>query len=199
MTVVAAVARDGHVTMAADTCTNYAGTDLCGAVKIRTLRWTSPSGPDAALIAASGNGALAAVAAREVRLSTDNGAVPDASNVAAVQSWADEIATAVAEVMAKQSPPILDENRIDGALLLGWSGHLFYLFTHQAARVPDGVAALGTGTDVALGAMHTALDAGASPESATTGAVLLACQLISGCRVDASGPLVRSWPEASDA
>jgi ATP-dependent protease HslVU (ClpYQ) peptidase subunit len=180
MTVVAAIARDGEIAMAADTATNYCGTRVDGAVKVRRIDVAG----EAALIAAAGNGALLPVILRNLKVD----AQPDPGDA---QQWTDEIAGAITDICAAQTPPLLEDGeRIDGALLLGWRGQLWYLFTHQATLVADGVAALGAGCDTALGAMHASLDRGADVEESTRTAVRLACRFAEGCAVGESGPLV---------
>lgn len=178
MTVIAAVARDGHVVMAADTATNYVGTRIDGAAKVRRVDlWGEP-----VLLAASGNGALLAVIARELPAS-------DPINGSG-QEWADEVASSISEILAAQAPPLLEDSSIDGALLLGWRGRLCYVFTHMATFVPDGIAAMGAGTDLALGVLNAALSRGADPEEAAREAVMLACRHAEGCGVGVAGPLV---------
>lgn len=178
MTVVAAIARGGAIVFAADTLTDYSGTLIDGAVKVRRIDVGGVPG----LLAASGDGGILSVAARNLKLSA-----PPAGDT---QEWADAAATAVSEVMDGQTPSLVDERRIDGTFLLGVGGQLYYLFTHQAVRIPDGVAALGPGCDTALGAMHSALSFGAGPEEAVLGAVALGCRFAEGCAVGPGGPTV---------
>lgn len=184
MTVVAAISHAGRIVMAADTATNYSGTYVDGAIKIRNLQ----VGDQPALIAASGNGAILSIVERHLKLDH----APDPVDTGDVQKWADATATAISELCAGQTPPLLEENRIDGAFLLGWAGHLIYLFTHQAVLVPDGIAALGSGCDVSLGAMHVAMKHDTAPDVAVVDAVHLACRFSEGCGVGPGGALVRS-------
>jgi len=174
MTVVAAIARNGHVVMAADRQTSYQQQAVYGAKKIRRL--TAGSGE--VLIAASGNGALPNVVARHCKLDH----APDAgATLSELQEWADVVAEAATEVLANAQPPLLEQGSIDGTLLLAARGHLFYLFTHQAAHAADGVAALGSGSEVALGAMHAALRHGDEPLDAVLLGVELGCTFMDGC------------------
>lgn len=191
MTVVAAVARDGQVVMAADRQTNYENQAVFGARKVRRLA----VGEQVALIAAAGNGALPNVLVQHLEIKT---ATPVLSaDLAEVQDWADVVASAATEVLAECTPPLLSTDSrdasqaIDGALLLGFAGHLFYLFTHQAAHVPDGVGALGSGSDVALGAMHVALEQLTPEQAAVRGGVELACVFAPYCGLGPGGsPLI---------
>lgn len=184
MTVVAAIARGGRIVMAADRQTNYGVQAIYGAQKIRRLT----VGKDEVLIACSGNGGLLAVLQRNLYDALVGAAVPDAdAELVEVQRWADTIAAAATEVLAATQPPLLEASSdgssqsIDGAVLLGWGGYLFYLFTHQAVLVPDGIASLGSGSELALGVMHTALELGNDPEGAACRAVHLACRFVDGC------------------
>lgn len=186
MTVVAAIARDGHIVMAADTATNYCGTYIDGAVKIRRITLAGQPG----LLAVGGDGALASLVQRNLNTIDEqiNGLDP--------AQQPDAIASAATELAANQNPPILeDSRRLDGAMLLGWRSQLHYIFTHQAAHIPDGIAALGTGCDISLGTMHTALKYGATPEHAVRQAVTLACRYCEGCAVGPDGPHVLRLPE----
>lgn len=194
MTVVAAIAKASRVWMAADTCTNYAGTDMLGARKIRRIT----VGQDEALLAAAGNGAILAAAQRGLDI-TDT---PDPDDDRAVAEWADEVAVSATENLATLSPSLLDEDshdkRIDGAYLLAWRGRLIYLWTHQALVVPPqpshgaAIAGLGVGTDLALGVMHTGLGYGSNPDILVRQAVEQACDRYQGCRVGEDGPLIET-------
>lgn len=62
--------------------------------------------------------------------------------------------------------------------------------TNLATPVPNGVAALGIGSQLALGAMHAALTARVDPLTAVQQAVHLACRYTAGCGIDDTGPLV---------
>lgn len=196
MTVVAAIARDGQVVIAADRQTNYQNQAVFGARKVRRLILGNAR---SALLAATGSGGLLNVLTQHLK--TDDAPPPDA-DLTTAQDWADVIASAATEVLAKTEPALLsteqhDQTRaIDGALLLAHGGRLFYLFTHQACHVPDGVASLGSGGEVALGAMHAALAYGASPDDAAVGAVLLACRFAGYCGLgDGAGPHVMHLDE----
>jgi ATP-dependent protease HslVU (ClpYQ) peptidase subunit len=189
MTVVAALAYADRVVMAADRLTNYGGTGvyMCDNKIRRIVSWNG----EHILIAASGHGAMLAVIGRNLKIES----MPEDSDQDDVQDWADAIANAITELMAQQTPPILhsndgDETTLNGALLLGWRGHLFYVFTHHAVRVHDGIAALGSGADVALGALHASTALEAEALEAVDLAVRLACRLMDGCGIDERGPYV---------
>lgn len=204
MTVVAAIARGGVVTMAADTATNYAGTTVHGARKIHRHRLT---GGEDALFAWSGNGALVPVVARHLKLEA-----PGEDEW--LDDWANAVAGAVTEIAAEATPPLVESSEgtttMDGAGLLGYThggqARLWYLFTHQAVPVAPlsptpssqvAVAALGSGCDAALGALHTEVRLSAHgmhlhPERACVEAVRLACTLAPGCYLTGAGPLVET-------
>ncbi len=157
MTTVAAIAdvSAGWVVMAADTASAYQGTIITGARKIRRLRTSNDVDY---LLAAAGNGSLAQVPSRALTVpSTPDAAGPDE----AWDLWAEAIASAVTEIAADTSPPITmphpdGSTVLDGALLLGCAGRLWYLFTHQALRISEGLAALGSGADIAFGVLACA-------------------------------------------
>ncbi len=198
MTVVAAIARAGRVVMAADWQTGYGGIQaVFGARKVRRLA----VGHDQALVAASGNGALLGVLQRHLTVDA-----PDAAaSLDELQRWADVVASGATEVYAGTEPSLLrgadsdSAASMDGALLLGYRGHLFYLFTHQAVHVPDGIATLGSGSELALGAVHTALGCQVRPIEAVRNAVMLASRFCEGCGLDSRDPLFETLGEAADA
>lgn len=176
--------------MVADTETSYCGSPIYGARKIRRLHFKNTLGE--VLIAGAGNGALGQVLARH--LSIHSAPTSRARKPNAMDDWAETVAEAVAGVLADAKPPLTVAHEggtvLDGALLLGYAGRLWYLFTHMAQPAPDGVAAIGSGSDIAMGAMHTGLAAGAEPLLCATDAVLLACRFAPGVGVDEHGPAV---------
>jgi hypothetical protein len=182
MTVIAAIARDGKIVIAADRYTNYESQAVYGARKIRRY------GPEGKiLIAGAGNLALQSVLSRQLKL--DDAPAVDAG-IDELSDWADTVAMVATEILAGSDPPLLSDHEgqrfIDGTLLLGYAGQLFYLFTHQAAWASDGIASLGGASEVALGVMHTALRLGQTPEAAVVGAVELACHFSPACGLGTS-------------
>jgi hypothetical protein len=193
LTVIAAVADGTTVTMAADTGEPIASTWQGAARKIRRVD-IPHAGP--ALLAAAGAGGGMAVACAWLD-STD--AAADVSHDPAyhrgdLDTWADVIARRLTEACATATPPLTEPDR-DGMTapsaiyLLGYRGKLWHLLAHHALPVPDGIAAIGVGADLALGWM---LGAPLTPPAGlVTGAVLAACQRIPYCTAP-EGPLVES-------
>jgi ATP-dependent protease HslVU (ClpYQ) peptidase subunit len=185
VTVVAALARDGRVVMAADTATQYANTQVRGARKIRRLK---DAGGSEVLLAGSGSGGILAVTAALTIEAMPSGLVAEQI----WDEWADRVASAVTSHLAGQTPPLLrttdDQSQvIDGAYLLAACGRLWYLFTHAAVRVTDGVACLGSGGDYALGAL-CASGRQFPAETLVSEAVMIACKYDPWCAVDSEGP-----------
>lgn len=185
VTVVAAIAREGRIVMAADRATNYQGTGILGARKIARIG----SGPDTMLLAASGSGSLLSL---HRHWQVDSFPEPTAPND--VQAWADACATALTELAANTDPPLIEDGSLPGAFLLGWRGRLIYVFAHQATVVPDGIAALGNGCDYALGYLEAAVRLTSSRDDQVLAemAVMGACEGFDGCRLGGRGPLVES-------
>lgn len=181
MTVVAAVAHDGKVVMAADRRSNYDNQAVYGTRKIR--RYGSEGN---VLIAVCGNLSVQSILRR--RLKVDPPAA--SASIDELSDWADAVALVATELLAGADPPMLGDDGgqrfIAGAALLGYAGQLFHLFTHGAAWASDGIASLGSGAEVALGAMHTSLRLGQTPQDAVVTAVDLACRFSPGCGVTPS-------------
>jgi ATP-dependent protease HslVU (ClpYQ) peptidase subunit len=191
LTVVAALADGQRVVMAADTASNYAGTQIQGARKIRRVEF--PTGGGGMLVAGSGSGAIFAVLA-----GLDVEAMPPTGDSAAVwDAWAERVASTFTNRLTTMTPPLLRSTegggqQIDGAFLLGAGGRLWYLFTHQAVPVPDGIAALGSGGDLALGVLNST-DLRAVPlQVPVVRAVEVACKYDPYCAVTADGPVVET-------
>lgn len=202
MTVVAAVARDGQVVIAADRATNYKNQAAWGARKVRRIDVATPGmiRREALLALAGHGGGLAAV----LQSPLDLPPMPFTDVEDDLDDWADAMAAATTGILAGLQPPLLDDDgdgmSATGAdYLLGVNGRLWYLFTHHACRVVDGVAAIGIGSEVALGAMHVALAHAAAPLTATAVAVDLACRLSPGCSLGPTGkPLIETLGEQGD-
>lgn len=148
MTTVAALARDGHVVMAADSLINvYERPIPGGARKIRRIK----VGDGEILVAASGNSGLMAVAGSLLHVDAEpaEGADP--------QPWAEAIAVAATQLAMDQS--LLDHGTMDGCLLLGWRGRLWTISHATAIPHDDGIAALGSGEGMAIGAIDALLAA----------------------------------------
>lgn len=192
MTIIAAVALDDRVVMACDTAVNYSGTAIYRAHgKIGTLH--TPKG-EKLLIAASGAAHMLPLIMRNLKVAD----TPDATNPAAADEWADTVAEAITDILASANPSLLttadngSASTVDGTLVMAWRQHLWWIYTHAADRPHPAILAIGSGTDVALGSLHTSIALGAKPEDAVDLAVRLACRHASGCGVDERGPIVHS-------
>lgn len=192
MTVIAAVAATDHVVMACDTAADYGGTAIYKAEgKIGAL-FTPKS--EKVLLAASGNSGILPTLLRNLKI----GDTPDPTDIRAADEWASAIADAITGVLADSNPPMLTTSgtdhsaNLDGAVLVAWRQHLWFVHTHGAIRPSSGVVCIGSGCDVALGSLHTSVRAGFEPEASVDLAVRLACSYADGCGVDDRGPLVQT-------
>lgn len=185
MTVVAAIASAGRVVMAADTVTQYHGTLVQGARKIRRLRF---EGAEEILISGSGNGAI--VQTIPQRLKTFTTPKPHDGD-ASWNEWAEIAACRVTDFLVDTVPPLTTTSEgggtvVDGSFLLGAAGRLWYLFTNQSVPVVDGIAALGSGSDLALGVLAAAPSLASMPHPPETLAVLavrIACRFDPHCQI----------------
>lgn len=192
VTVIAAIATDNRVILGCDTRTSYGSTGIMTVgAKIDTLQ--APNG-DRVLIAASGDAALRTVAVRNLGF----GATPDPSDAAAADEWAAALAEAFTDGAASVTPPVLrpagdhGAGSLDGTLLLAWQNHLWWIFAHTAVRPHPAIMAIGSGTEVALGSLHTSTKVGLDPVEAVALAVRLACRHADGCGIDERGPIIHS-------
>ncbi|MGS2805346.1 hypothetical protein [Nocardia sp. MW-W600-9] len=192
MTVIAAIATDDRVILGCDTRTSYGSTGIMTVgAKIDTLY--APNG-DRVLIAASGDAALRTVAVRGLSV----GGTPHPNNDAGADRWANTMAEAITDGAAAVTPPVLrpagdhGAGSLDGSLLLAWRHHLWWIFAHTAVRPHPAIMAIGSGTEVALGSLHTSTKVGVDPVEAVALAVRLACRHADGCGIDERGPIIHS-------
>lgn len=192
MTVIAAVATHDRVVMGCDTATDHDGTTMYRADGKISVRLVGDAG-ERVLIGSAGNSAIRSVLARHWKLS----GVPrsDATDAEA-DEWAAAVAEAITEVLANATPPLVvrhdsSADSLDGCLLLAWRQHLWIVHTHSALRPYGGIAAIGSGKELALGSLYTVAQTGlVSPEVEMAFAIQVACAYDSGCGVDDRGPLL---------
>lgn len=145
MTTVAAVADGTTVWMGADTMTQvYDRPIIGGARKVRRLR----SATDVAvLLGVCGMGALAHVLeTAQVELLCE-----PPTDEASLNRWAGEVCVRATAVAAAHH--LVEDEQLDGTLLLGYLGRLWTLSNSVAIPHRDGVAALGSGEGQAMGAL----------------------------------------------
>lgn len=181
MTTVVGLARDGRVWMAADSQVSLCDRPMPGSVtKILRL----PVGGDGGevLLAIAGDGALSALARRFLKIGCLPGPGADG-----VTDFVDQIAQDMSELAREHG--VLEEGRMAGTLLLGWNGRVWTLVHSQAIPHPDGLAAVGSGGDAALGAMDALLDLGVDPAEAVVRAVRIAI----GRDINSAGPVAAEF------
>lgn len=163
MTTVAAVAKNGAVYMAADSCTNvYERPIVGGATKI--LRLT----PEI-LLGVSGYAGLIGLYAADLP-----GALPPPPGEEEdPQPWAHKVATVASQLAVTVG--LVENGRLDGSLLLGRAGRVWTLVHATAIPHADGVAAIGSGEGPAIGALDALLARKVNPLAAVREAVQIAC------------------------
>lgn len=172
MTTVVGLARDGAVWMAADTLTNVYERPIPGAAR-KILRL--PAGGGEILLGITGAGALVGILAAGLKVDGEPNPGQDP------QPWAHAVAVAVTELAIDAG--ITENGKLEGSLLLGWSGQLWTLTHAGAIPHPDGIGALGSGEGPAIGALDALLHLG----SAVTGmgwAEMVRAAAEIGCRRD---------------
>lgn len=184
MTVIAAVAREGRVVMAADRVATIGSAMAHAPAKIRR----KDAGGLEVLLACAGAAELLPTYARHFTLDAPGADLHD---------WAQGMAEDITRHAAKMTPSVVvngsspdDRGMLDAMLILGHAGRLWMLDANMACPVPDGVVAIGSGGEVALGAMHAALAAGVDPCGAAVQAVEIACRFTTDADLLGMGPLV---------
>ncbi len=170
------LARDGRVWMAADSLVSVCDRPMPGSVR-KILRLPVGGGGEV-LLAIAGDGALAGLARRFLKIGPAPGSGEDQ-----VADFADQIAQDLSALATEHG--VLHEGRMDGMLLLGWGGRVWTLVHAQAIPHPDGLAAAGSGGDAALGAMDALLGLGTEPAEA----VVRAVQIAIGRDINSGGPV----------
>lgn len=168
MTTVAAIADGEHVYMAADSRNNvHSRPVIDGARKIARIEAADGA---AALLGFCGAGCLAQVIPGALKLD----GMPDDDDQAA-QQWAHDVARNVTEI-AYDLRIVNERGNLDGTLMLGTHGRLWTLTDYQAIPHRNDVAAVGSGDELAMGAMlalHSTTDHAATVRIA----VQIACEL----------------------
>lgn len=175
MTVIAAVAREGRVWMAADTASHAGTTRYAAPPKIRHH-------PNGVLVAAAGQTAILA-ALRDPEL------IPDC-DTDDLDEWAQCTAERITAALLAVEPPLVDDGSINGEILLARAGRLWYIDANLATPARDGVAVLGSGSDIAYGAVQALLSLNQPSLHVVTTAVAIACQRNAGCALVDGTPQV---------
>jgi ATP-dependent protease HslVU (ClpYQ) peptidase subunit len=192
VTVIAAIATDDRVVMGSDTRADYGGTAVYKAEG--KIGWLMTPQSETVLLAASGNAGMLPALLRNLKI----GDTPDPADHRAADEWASAVSEAITGVLADANPPMLttadgsNSANLDGTVLLAWRQHLWFIHTHGAIRPSAGVISIGSGSDVALGSLYTAVHARLEPEAAVDLAVRLACTYAGGCGIDERGPILHS-------
>lgn len=187
MTVIAAIADGSTVWMAADTAEPVNGTWHGAARKIRCIH-IPHAGP--ALLACTGAAGLmaTAVAWLDSPDAAGDSTLDPAYHHGEIDTWADHLAINLTRQAASAVPPLTEPDQggmtaLSGTWLLGHAGRVWHLLTHHALPVPDGVTAVGSGADLALGWMLGARDLAhfnggipVYPRDLVTGAVTAVCR-----------------------
>jgi ATP-dependent protease HslVU (ClpYQ) peptidase subunit len=168
MTTIAAACDGDLVWMAADTATCVQGNTARGAaVKVYELKVSGQQ--KRALIGVTGSGALARFQP-ELPEITESG----------LDDWASRCADQFTDWAFERQ--LTEDGQIDGKLLLGFQGRLWVLLKYQTVPIQETVAAIGSGADFALGALHQwSLETPRDAQRAVREAVEVACYYDPNC------------------
>lgn len=155
MTVVAAAidrpARRVH--LAADTRTVHGDLVFSGRPKIFTV--ATPAMP--VLFGFAGDAACGALVAAHLRIDD----TPTGGCRRDIDAWATATACAVTEILLEHGRGDLDHpSEIDGEALMAWRDRLWLIGSHLAAPIGGDYWAIGSGREVAIGAMWAGQRAG---------------------------------------
>lgn len=193
MTIIAAYSNGVYTAMASDIAVTNGHTFYTTGGKLLEFH----VGDERVLLGGAGNASV--LTAVQYGLSIE--AVPaNADFWSDADEWANEVARGVTKLLHEAEPSITtsadndNAGGIDGIFLLAWRHHIWLLFTHGAMRSADGFAAIGSGAEVAIGALAT-LDMNLSgtvvPRTAVKVAVELASRYAHGCRIGDDGPIIK--------
>lgn len=146
MTTIVALARDGHVYMAADSMTNVYERPIPGGAQ-KILRF--PAGRGELLLGFTGAGGIAGVCAAGLEVPTEP------QDEAEAQKWAHGVAKAITDLAVAAG--LVEDGKLDATVILGWRGRLWTLTHAMAIPHPDGIAAAGSGEGPAIGALDALL------------------------------------------
>lgn len=151
-TIVAAVDADtGRVHLAVDSLTNVYERPIPGGVrKLARVRFGDGTGE--AVLAASGDTALNQILTHDLVIP----AGPPGPSEAELERWAHGVAAECTRLAVAAG--IVEDGKMDGALLLCAAGTIWTIYHGAALRHPDGRAAVGSGEGPAIGALDVILD-----------------------------------------
>lgn len=176
MTVIAAVVRDGKVTMGADSASIMDGRVNHDGSKIFSV----PLGSERAVFGFAGPAQLGDLVRYRITIADPP---PRGSDV---RWWLTEIAIDICQIAVDAKPAILDEDGwVSGAAVVGFRGDLWMLAQQSVMHVRDGFYAIGSGGDVALGVLAALDGSDMSDEQIVTEAVEIAARF---CDTVALGP-----------
>ncbi|MDH6282827.1 hypothetical protein [Prescottella agglutinans] len=187
MTVIAAVANESYVVMGCDAAAMNSANSYMYKREGKIAELHADDG-DPVLIGVSGNASILPVLQRSLTIeqTPHDGDDPD--------EWADAIAVAITGILADTNPSLLVTGDgapyIDGSILLACHEHLWLVHTNATIRPHNNMAAIGSGGEVATGALAATLKHGGGPYEAVTTAVEASCTFADGCRLDDRGPLI---------
>lgn len=182
MTVIAALVQDGRVHMASDTAGQTDGRITHHAGKLFTL----PIQQTAELVGFgfAGQGALGSLVRRRLEMPD----APTEGDERDAYLWAIAVAEAVCAIASEATPKVLDsEGTVDGYALMGCRGRIWLLAQQSAVLVMDPFAAIGSGGDLATGALAAFPGDLMPARDQLEAAVEIACRFDSGCAVTPAG------------
>ena len=145
MTVIAALAHEGSVFMAADT---VASTDRRWYNTHKIVRKTVAGRP--MLLAFAGRAPIRNAIQNELHVI---GAPKRSEGEQVLDEWAHEIAAAITDLLYSANPPIGKDDSLGGNGLLAYQGCLWTIEANAADRC-ELFEAIGSGEGYALGALH---------------------------------------------
>jgi ATP-dependent protease HslVU (ClpYQ) peptidase subunit len=178
VTAIAALIEGDQVWVGADSAT-YDGQNVLRYHPVKVAQVVFGNKGERLLIATTGSASLAQVA--QHRLKVD--AAPDPADTDDCNEWAFNVAAALAEAARDAHIVNKDSGGMDGAALLAWRHHLWHVTDHCALPVgaPSPYVTVGSGAEIALGALDVLADQDLPPAEKVVRAILAACRWEGGC------------------
>lgn len=174
MTVLVGIVDSGRVLLGADTwAVDGDGVIWVNPKKINALNVAG----ERVLFATAGRTAIGAA----IRYGLTIEALPEDTDDAA-DEWAQAIAEAFSE-LARERKLVDKDEEVDGAGFLAWRSHLWEISDALALRIQS-FAAVGSGAQVARGALDVLLGEGVPASTAAFRACEVACRHITNCGGD---------------
>lgn len=186
MTVVAALIADRRVWMGADTMA-YDGANVArpNPHKVRSITF-GDDGRERLVFGTCGAVALGQIALHRLTV----GRTPDPTDDEDCDAWAHDLATQLTNIARTRGGPNCEG--MDGSGLFAWRNRLWHV-TDNCALPVERFSTIGSGGEVALGALDVLAESEAAPSFIVGRAIEAACRWEGGCRAPFVLAVTDTW------